>query len=78
MKFIELANNEFEGDYGMCLKWLVDGIMDANQQAIIQTIAEMGNKLLELEHDLSLLREEQKAPVDVVKKMLSGAEIKVK
>lgn len=26
-RFIEFANTEFNGDYGMALKWLVDGIL---------------------------------------------------
>jgi len=67
--FIELANEEFCGDYGMCLKWLIDGLLDKDTQIILAELDEIKSKLFALESK----PEEKKR---VIKK-LDGSRIEV-
>jgi len=48
-KFIQLANEEFEGDYGMLLKWLMDGLVSAETAEILDQISELRVRLERLE-----------------------------
>jgi len=69
-RFKKLAEDEFENDYGMCLKWILDRLMlleDVVQSALFSNI------LAQHEHRLSQLegrKDESKL------KMLSGKEVK--
>lgn len=48
-KFISIANDEFEGDYGMLLKWLIDGILDVDSQEMIARMEQMSHRIDALE-----------------------------
>lgn len=62
-QFIELAEKEFVGDYGMTLKWLM---------------MERWNKLLDLELRVAKLESEKTGKPVKIKTMLNGRQIKVK
>jgi hypothetical protein len=48
-EFVELANSEFCGDYGMCLKFLMDGIPKGDIKDILIKIMEIEERLIKLE-----------------------------
>ena len=48
--FIDYANREFCGDYGMAIKWLVDGLASDKEAFMLQQIEDHENRLLSLEH----------------------------
>jgi len=62
-QFLELAEKEFCGDYGMTLKWLM---------------MERWNKLLGLELRLAKLESDKTGKAVKIKTMLSGKKIEVK
>lgn len=49
--FVELANKEFEGDYGMTLKWLIDMYVSevAQHEAMFTTLQEHETRIKALE-----------------------------
>ena len=49
-KFLKLAEEEFCGDYGMLLKFLMDGIVDNNQAIMIEKINELESRINILEN----------------------------
>lgn len=71
-KFIDLAEEEFCGDYGMLLKWLMDDIVGQESKIIISKIEELESRIVALESN--------KEPVKEVKarRMCDGTERKVK
>jgi hypothetical protein len=47
--FKKTANDEFEGDYGMLLKWLIQGYMPPEELFLQQKIEELENRINRLE-----------------------------
>lgn len=54
--FIELANEEFCGDYGMTLKWLVDQRADdeVRQHAINEALQSFDTRITEIENSIKI------------------------
>lgn len=48
-KFINLANSEFCGDYGFCLKWLMDDLLSQDTKMIISSLQDHEGRLVKLE-----------------------------
>ena len=48
-RFLALADAEFESDYGMTLKWLMDGIISAETIEILDMIHELRTRIERLE-----------------------------
>jgi len=71
-EFLKLANEEFCGDYGMTLKWLIDDIVSADNRMIMETLKDHHQRLAELENSASMKEEKTEEPK--VKKMLDGTE----
>ena len=69
-RFIALADADFEGDYGMTLKWLMDGLVSVETAEILDQISELRTRIERLE---SIPKQDGK----VVRKMLSGNTKKV-
>jgi len=67
-KFIALADKEFCSDYGMLLKWLMDGVMSEDTQIILEKLALHEERLFALENKKPE-QIEQKVPG---RKMLDG------
>lgn len=65
--FIALAEEEFCGDYGMALKWLMDDLVSADTKLIMEKIAE-------LESEINLIKNgpKQEAQEKKTRKMLNG------
>lgn len=70
--FREFADKEFCGDYGMALKWLVDGIPNKDFDVIAAQLEIHDARLTKLENIPAPTEEPKKI------KMLSGKEIEVK
>lgn len=71
--FKELANSDFCGDYGMTLKWLVDGLLTAESTMIIDTLQEHEVRLSTLESaSVGVELEQEKKKVIT---MLNGRQI---
>lgn len=51
--FIKLANEEFCGDYGFLLKWLMDDILSADTKMILAKISEHEQRIANLEQMIS-------------------------
>lgn len=66
-QFIELAEEEFCGDYGMTLKWLMDDIPNLDIRMIIAKLEEHESRISVLE---SIPKEEK--PKKKTRKMLDG------
>ncbi|HUU88652.1 MAG TPA: hypothetical protein VMX17_12985 [Candidatus Glassbacteria bacterium] len=73
--FIALAEEEFCGDYGMTLKWLIDDIPSQDTRMIIAKLEEQEARLQALE---SATHTSEEVPDENKRKMLSGREIVVK
>jgi len=48
-KFVELANTEFAGDFGMCLKWMLDGLVNPDFQELYAAINDLNSRIEVLE-----------------------------
>jgi hypothetical protein len=73
-KFIELANEEFAGDYGMLLHFLLMGCLDATEKLLVERIEELEDRVATLES-----KKEVSQPQDDEKKViktLSGKRIR--
>ena len=68
-KFLLWANEEFEGDYGMLLKFLVDGLVNPDQVELRERLVELENRVARLE---TKPEEEKKGKVI---RLLNGKEI---
>lgn len=71
--FIELADKEFCGDYGMALKWIMDGIPGQDIQIIVKKLEEHEARIVALEM-AAAPKQESKSDENgkSVKKMLDG------
>lgn len=49
-KFVDLADKEFCGDYGMTLKWLIDDLIDGDMKLFVR-------RLIELEQEIEEIKE---------------------
>ncbi len=67
--FIKFAEEDFCGDYGMALKWLIDDIVGQDMKLIIWTIEDFEKRLQELESKTIKEPEETGKPT---KTMLDG------
>lgn len=69
--FTNLAEEEFCGDYGMTLKWLMDDIMSQDMRVVLEKLQEFEERISVLEQTMSSggTPDEDKGSV---KKMLSG------
>jgi len=68
-EFIALANEEFCDDYGMTLKWLMDGILTKDATILLERIERLEGMINEMQ---------TKEPEKKTRRMLSGREIQVK
>ena len=68
--FITLADDEFCGDYGMTLKWLLDDIPSQDTRMIIAKLEEIEVRLQALE---PVTHTSEETPNENVKKMLDGS-----
>ena len=73
--FMALAEEEFCGDYGMTLKWLIDDIPSQDTRMIIAKLEEQEARLQALE---SATHSSEEVPDENKRKMLSGREITTK
>lgn len=48
--FVAIADEEFCSDYGMLLKFLLDKVIDNDNQAIVNKIEQLEERMDELEH----------------------------
>ena len=71
--FIALAENEFCGDYGMALKWLMDDILSQDNRLIIAKLEDFEARLQALE-SIDIVSEQN--PSEKVIKTFSGKRIK--
>ena len=72
-EFIELSNKEFEKDYGMCLKWLMDfrnGLLESPNSVLSDSIDVLVEEVNRLKGMVETKPEKEKK-----RKMLSGREI---
>jgi hypothetical protein len=75
-KFIELANEEFAGDYGMCLKYLLGGLLDSNQRMLLDEIEDLNERLTQLEARVSSSASKETSEDKKTIKTVNGKEIK--
>ncbi len=61
-RFIKIANDEFEGDYGMLLKFLMDGVVKEDIADLIVRMQELEQRIVRLENK----PEEQKKGVTLL------------
>lgn len=73
--FIELAEKEFCGDYGMALKWLIDDIPSQDTRMIIAKLEDHESRILALESTTPST--EKKIDENVIK-MVNGKKIVVR
>ena len=66
-KFVKIANDEFCGDYGMTLKFLVDGLLDENINILVESINEIESRVEILENKKTEVKK-------VTRKMCDGTE----
>lgn len=77
--FQKLAEEEFCGDYGMALKWLLDGILTQDTELIIAKLEEHEARIINLENRLApKIEEKADEHKPVVKHMLNGQDVVVK
>ncbi len=67
--FMALADEDFCGDYGMTLKWLIDDIPSQDVRMIVVQIEDHERRIQELE---SKKPEDNGTPEETGKKMLDG------
>lgn len=73
LDFVAFADQEFCSDFGMALKWLMDGIPKADIQMLAVKIDELEARLSSLEAASQSKKSEEKR----VKKMLNGKEVQL-
>ncbi len=69
--FVKLADEDFCGDYGMALKWLMDGLVNADMKDVVVKLEEHENRISNMENVLAKASEAPEAPA--TKKMLDGS-----
>lgn len=50
-RFVRIANEQFCGDYGMVLKWLVDGLLTAQQEQLQEQLDQLQSRIQHLEQE---------------------------
>jgi predicted FMN-binding regulatory protein PaiB len=73
--FSNWAKTEFEGDYGMALKWLVQGYMPPDEVVLFEELEDMKLQIKELQTQLMLLQNNNASEKKRVIKTLGGKEI---
>ena len=73
-QFIELANEEFCGDYGMTLTFLMKGLVSHESQMILESMDNLNERVSYLEASFKAGPEESVKPITLA----SGKEIKRK
>lgn len=73
-QFIELANDEFCGDYGMTLKFIMTGLVNADTQMILDNIDNLNERVSNLEESYKTGTE---TPAKSIK-MMNGKELNKK
>ena len=68
-KFIALAQEQFCGDYGFLLKFLIDGLVDVSTQELYSRIEELETRISNLE---PLVNKEESSNDEDVIKTISG------
>lgn len=68
-EFKALAEDEFCGDYGMALKWLVDGLLTQDMSAVVMKLTELEERITQLEMQKN---ETLATPEPKFRKMLDG------
>ena len=78
-EFIELANKDFSGDYGMTLKWLMDDLISADSRIFIEELNGLKDRVTFLEEALASATKsnEEEPKKEGVIKTLDGKEKKV-
>ena len=74
-RFLDLANEEFDGDIGMCLKFIIDDIPSQDTRMIIAKLEEIESRLHILE---SSKPKSEEVPDENVRKMLDGTKRRLK
>jgi len=74
-KFHKLANDDFCGDFGMTLKWLIDDMVSADTKMILQMMESIERRLLLLEN--KPIEKESEEPKQF-KKMCDGSLRRIK
>ncbi len=69
-KFIDLANEQFCGDYGMCLKFLCDGLINPDINIVYAQLEDLNSRVVYLENNQSKIEEKKQV------KALNGRVIK--
>jgi len=64
--FKAYAHEEFEGDYGMLLKWLCQGYMPPENMEYAEALTVLTAKVAELEMQIALLRKQSSAEDDAI------------
>jgi len=67
-RFTELAEKEFCNDFGMTLKWLIDGIPEQHLQVIHDRINAIEEQLMQLREQITQPQQEKKTTI----KLLNG------
>lgn len=65
--FIQFAEEEFCGDYGMALKWLIDDKLNGDIRTMVKMLEDHESRIQVLES-----KEESPKPEESVRKMLDG------
>lgn len=76
--FAELANAEFCGDYGMCLKFLMDDIISSDQRITNNTLADHEQRLTNVEENMISKDDEEVNEDKTTRKMLDGSKRKIR
>ncbi|MHA1829890.1 MAG: hypothetical protein ACTSX6_14715 [Candidatus Heimdallarchaeaceae archaeon] len=76
--FVETANQEFEGDFGMLLKWLCQGYMPPSETENRLIIEDILNKLDKIEQRLNALEQTKNVPTEQEITTLNGRKIKTR
>lgn len=76
--FVKLANEDFCGDYGMCLKFLLEGLINPDLQIIIERLEALEEKIMVPEKEVSISKERVINKLDGTKIRVSEQEEKTK
>lgn len=60
--FIDLANEDFCGDYGMTLKWLMDDLITPDAKLMMEKVSELESRIRVLEDGTPSEVQEEKGP----------------
>jgi len=76
--FVKFAEEEFCGDYGMALKWLMDDLIKGDIKLVIAKINEIDARLTDVENTfIHASKGEKEVDKSVFKKMVDGTKIQV-